>query len=73
MKPGRGEGSWVEGGRAGRLGRGRGRARRGELRRGCRETQTGDQGLSVISCSKYIEKMDGQTMRCIEELFETFL
>ena len=36
-------------------------------------TQTGDQGLSVISCSKYIDKLDGQTMRCEEELCETLL
>ena len=32
-----------------------------------RETQTEDQELSVISCSKYIDKLDGQTtMKCIE-------
>ena len=35
----------------------------GKLRRGCRETQTGDQALSVISCSKYTDKLVGQTMR----------
>ena len=39
----------------------------------CRETQTGDQGLSVTICSKYIDKLDGQAMRCIEELCETLL
>ena len=33
-----------------------------------RETQTGDQELSLISCSKYIDKLDGPTMRCIGEL-----
>ena len=39
-----------------------------------RVTQTGDLGLSVISCSKYIDKLDGQTMRCIEEcVHETLL
>ena len=32
-----------------------------KFRRGGRETQTGDQGLPVISCSKYIDKLDGQT------------
>ena len=31
------------------------------LRRGDRDTQTGDQGLSVTSCYKYIDKLDGQT------------
>ena len=41
--------------------RGKGGARR--LRRGSRETQTGDQGLSVLSCSKFIDKLVGQTMR----------
>ena len=45
----------------------------GKLRRDGGETQTGDQGLSVISCSKYIDKLDGQIMRCIEELCETLL
>ena len=53
------EGEVQEGGRAGGSG-GVGR-----------ETQTGDQELSVISCSKYIDKLDGQTMRCIEELCQT--
>ena len=43
----------------------------GEAQEGGRETQTGDQELSVISCSKYIVKLDGQTMRCLEELCET--
>ena len=43
------------------------------LRKFCRETQTEDQGLSVISCFKYIDKLDGQTIRCIEELCETLL
>ena len=47
-------------GERGRAGRDEGWS--GRLRRGGRETQTGDQGLSVISCSKYIDKLDGQTM-----------
>ena len=34
--------------------------------RGGRETQRGDQGLSVISCSKHIDNLVGPTMRCIE-------
>ena len=29
---------------------------------GAEETQTGDQGLSVISCPNYIDELDGQTM-----------
>ena len=41
--------------------------------RGGRETHTGDQGLSVICYSKYIYKLDGKTMRYIEELCETLL
>ena len=32
-------------------------------RRGGRETQAGDLGLSVISCCKYRDRLDGQTMR----------
>ena len=44
----------------------------GGLRCG-RETQTGDRGLSVNSCSKYIDKLNGRTMRYIEELCETLL
>ena len=67
-----------EGGGLGGLGGGGGGpgrgGRRGKLRRGDRETQTGDQELSVvISCSKYIDKLDGQTVRCIEELCVTLL
>ena len=27
---------------------------------GGRETQTRDEGLSLISCSKYIDKLDGK-------------
>ena len=44
----------------GRVGRGE---EEGQFRRGGRETQTGDQGLPVISCSKYIDKLDGQGRR----------
>ena len=55
------EGRWVIGGRG-----------RGKLRRGGRETQIRDQELSVIS-SKYIDKLAGQTMRCVEELCDTLL
>ena len=66
--PGRGDGSWVQGGGTGG---GRGGQGGGRFRRGGRKTQTGDRGLSVTSCFKYIDKLDGQTMRCIEELCET--
>ena len=57
------EGKWVMGGRmeGWETQEGRGGPGGGKLRRGCRETQTGDQGLSVVSCSKYIDKLDGQT------------
>ena len=55
-----------------------GKAQEGEggiwkLRRGGRETQTWDQGLFVISCSKCIDKFDRQTMRRMEELCATLL
>ena len=37
------------------------------------EKLTRDQGLSVISCSKYIDRLVGQTVRYIEKLWETLL
>ena len=52
-----------EGGGPGGSGGGR---RRGRLRRGGRETQTGDQGSSIMSCPKFIDKLVGQTMRQVE-------
>ena len=50
----------------------------GRHRRSGRETQTGDQGLFEISyyfilLIKYIDKLDGQIIRCTEELCETLL
>ena len=35
----------------------------GKFRRGGRETQTGDQGLTVISGSQFIDKLVGQTKK----------
>ena len=35
----------------------------GRLMKGGRETQTGDQELSVISGSQFIDKLVGQTMK----------
>ena len=75
------EGEAQERGGLGGSGGGRGRAGRGDgkeggggrLRTGGRETQTGDQWLSVISCSKYLDKLDRQIMRYIEEMCETLL
>ena len=59
------------GGRGGTVGvRTRGRGGSGGVGR---KIQTGDQGLSVIICSKYIDKLDGSTMRCMEELCETLM
>ena len=43
-----------------------GRLWSGEGQNGGGKTRSGHLGLSVISCSKYKDKLVGHTMRCVE-------